>query len=244
MTNGLAEQNLPQVVNLDQVLEILEQRAAAAQAAPDRAPAVGTRAARKREAALPRSFAEEQHSAMRDLAVLAGSTVLPETPRDLEQYEIDNLMFEILRVRDGQDLLVGRHEAIKLAVYDAIDARHSDDDRPDQASGALVSRETGHKFVRDMRGGKPNTNWLALQDLVDVDVWKRISFKVETTVNRYDSNDLLVSAATTVGYDLNFDEILRAIQDGTISIELVESITTRPDKNPYFLIQDIGPEDG
>jgi len=241
-TVELERRVLPQVVDISQVLEVIQDRLDDIERTADGAPAVGTRSGRVAQAAVPRALTEDERKHIQTLALQVGATHLPSDVSDLQQYEIDNLMFEILRVRDLQDFTKGRHDAIKQAVYNAMDVRNSDADDPSLTSAVLPSPEAGHKFVREVRGGKAIVDWLALEGVVDAAVWKRIERKVETTVKRYGPDGLL-SEQTTIAKDVDYDEILRCINEGSITMEQVQAVSSLSPRVPYFHIRELGPED-
>lgn len=230
---------LPEVVSVQQILDIMSKRAAESQGAPDGTqPFPGTRSAKRAAWAAPRQLTDIERHQIVSLATQVGVSPLPDTPRDLEQAEVDTLILEARSLRDAEDVMTGRYDAIRTSVFNAINVRHNTEDEPDLAPGELFSPETGGKFVREVRGGKPIITWEWLEGVVAPKVWDRISRKVVTTVTTYHGKKVVATQANEQTV-VDEDAVLAAIQDGTITLDEVAQVTSFTKKTAYFHVKDM-----
>lgn len=154
----------------------------------------------------------EELTTVQSLAEAIGKAEFPENPGDLTQQQIDDMMAEALTIRPSQDILKGRYEAIKAAVFAAMTVSEGDEFAP----GVLTSPLHGHKFVRQVSERKASANLAALEGIVRPEVWKAIT-------------------VTTRAVDE--DKLAKAVAEGKVSIEQLSEVTTPPSKSVSLYVR-------
>lgn len=236
--NAVEKVRLPQVVNVQDVLDIMSSRAANAEPVePSHFP--GTRAAKRGEWAVPRQLTDLERGKIVSLASQVGLSALPDEPRDLTQDEIDSLAIEARVCRDSQDVVDGRYEAIRTTVFNALNVRNEDEAEPEFVAAELYSPDNGIKFVREIRGGKPIINWLDLDGIVSPKVWDKIARRQVVVTTTYAGKKVIGTPETYEQWYVDEDAALACIQSGEITLDQIAEVTTFSKKTAAFHVKDM-----
>lgn len=154
----------------------------------------------------------EELTTVQSLAEAIGKAEFPANPGDLTQQQVDDMMAEALTIRPSQDILKGRYEAIKAAVFAAMTEKEGDDLAP----AVLTSPAHSHKFVRQIRESKASANFDALEGIVSDEVWKAIT----VTARKVDE-----------------DKLAKAVAEGKVSVDQIAEVTTPASKSASFYVR-------
>jgi hypothetical protein len=164
----------------------------------------------------PRELTGGELATIRALPKKVGSSVQPGEPRALTQDEVDALMEEVLPIRDAQDILGGRHEAIREIVFGHVTLTSGGDE---DASGTLRARQ-GMKFEKRVHFEQDEPDLNALRGVVDDVTWRYIT-KTERVVDER--------------------RLARALDKGRVTLDQVRSILPEPRAVRKFFVKPIKP---
>lgn len=152
-----------------------------------------SRVEHQRKWLVAKDLTEDEAVLIKSLPDVLGSAPLPSEVegRPLTQVEIDKVVGELQPLRQVEDIVKGRKEALRAIALNAVSAMNEDDPF---ATGTLASPTHGYKLVVTTaeRGGEPNL--AALEDMVESKVWDAITDQV---VTRQVNEEKLAAALAT-----------------------------------------------
>lgn len=157
----------------------------------------------------------EDLTTVQALAEAIGKAQFPENPGDLTQEQVDDMMAEALTIRPSQDILKGRYDAIRIAVFAAMTEKEEGDEF---APSTLFSIKHGHKFVKQIREVKASANLDALEALVGPEVWKAITRTTRT---------------------VDEQKLAKAVATGVVTYEQVQQVTSPASQSASFYVRPI-----
>lgn len=183
----------------------------------------------------PRDLSYEEVCLLESLPGTIGLASFPDEPRGLTPSEIDLFVQEIVALREAQDILEGRHKAIRGAVFSAMtqDAIKTGLADPEHVSWDYISVDRAKKLSRTKTGGKASVDPDKLREVLPDELFHRIFVRVvtvaSTTKSRWREGEWVVDseqAERSEGWDMDEEALLACLRSGELSLEdLSEAIT-------------------
>jgi hypothetical protein len=195
----------------------------------------------------PRELTDDERDLFASLPDVFGSASFPEEPRGLTREEQDGLLQELLAVRSAQDILEGRHAAIRGAVFsamtqDAIEVGVAD---PEHASWEYISPDLGKKLVRQRTGGKASLDADKLKAILPNELFHRIFAHVvtetTTTRSRWHEGEWVVDSTSSgreEEWDMDEEELLACLRSGELSLEDLSEAVVVSKVGASFYVRD------
>jgi hypothetical protein len=222
-----------QGVDLEQIFATLAKSEPPGEVAPSE-----SRAAKRRAWQVPRKLSAEETQIVVGLADVLGSAPLPESSRALAPDETKSLMDEILRVRSAQDILNGRHDAIRAGVFRAMDHMHGDATEPHLEEAEIRCDSLGKRFIRQVSGGKATPDWAALESVVPADVWEGLTRLVVVTTEKFEDGQS-VGREQRGWREVREEKVIEALKTGAVTLDHLRAITRVSRRTPAFYIRDL-----
>lgn len=186
-------------------------------------------------------LADEDLEVITSLPQEIGTAPKPDFPRELNQFEINLLTNEVLKIQHSQDILSGRYDALKKIAFDAITEGHAKDEsiaEPEFEKGALYSTTEGVKLTKEIRGGQPYAEWSELENVLDTETWRSITDEVTTMIIRKHPDGTSQEEMKEERV-INEAEVMKALSNGNVTLEHLAEITKVKKKSPAFVVRKI-----
>jgi hypothetical protein len=143
---------------------------------------------------------------------------------------VDHLSSALLRIRQVEAILKGRHAGARLKAFRLLDAKVGENN-----PGVLVSLKEEYRLARDIRTGGTHVDEGALAESLTKKGGKEAWYAVSTPGPRF----------------LDYDKLKLALGDGVVyrgkkykvDPEMLKDALSRGPETPYFLPDKIKPED-
>jgi hypothetical protein len=153
----------------------------------------------------------------------------------LAQFEVDDLVEELLAVRKVNDILSSREDTLKTYAKDVISSYQIE---PDKTSGDLVSPKHKLKISKEIRGGKLSIDIDLLKKRLTGEQFSSVTNVVTTTVETttpdgkmdevitttYEVNDKFLEAEMVKGNILSEDVFLSSVESKRTSAMYIRDL--------------------
>lgn len=194
---------------------------------------LSSRSAKRSEWATKRELDNKEKEVVQSLTYLVGSGNTA-AEGALDEDDVAILMDETVAIRTVQDILEGRYKAIREALFTHFD-HVSGEGKP----GDVASDEHGKRFAREMTGGAPYVDWSTLESVLPSEVWTSVTDEVIVTTQRFDPSGEKIDESRVVKREPNEDRVLKAVDDGRISMEHLAQATKTTKQVARFQIRSV-----